>query len=241
MEAWRVPRSAPRSKPLFFASPAAFRRWLDKNHASATELLVGFHKVGSGKPSMTWSESVDEALCYGWIDGVRRSLGADAYTIRFTPRRPTSIWSAINVAKVAELSRQGRMRPAGQRAFDLRTPERTGVYSFERLAAAVLSPAQEAELRANRRAAAFFDAQAPWYRRTAIHWVTSAKQEATRARRLAQLIAESAAARRIGPLNRPVARPTRESSGERREVPGRPSARGGAGSGRRRARGRPPR
>ena len=188
-------------RPRFFATPAKFRAWLDKNHARRTELLVGFYKVGSGKPSMTWSESVDEALCYGWIDGVRRSLGPDAYTIRFTPRRPGSLWSAINVAKVAELSRLGKMQPNGERAFAARTPESTGVYSFERGTAA-LTPSQEKRLRLNKKAAAFFDGQPPGYRRIAIHWVTSAKREDTRERRFAQLIADSAAGRRIALVRR---------------------------------------
>ncbi len=133
----------------------------------------------------------------------RRSLGEHAYTIRFTPRKPTSIWSAVNVARVAELNRQGRMAPAGLRAFAARTPERTGVYSFERSEAAKFTPEQEIRLRKNAKAARFFDAQAPWYRRTAIHWVISAKREETRERRLAQLIADSAAGKTIGPLTRP--------------------------------------
>jgi uncharacterized protein YdeI (YjbR/CyaY-like superfamily) len=195
------------TKPRFFATPGAFRAWLEANHASATELLVGFYKTSTDKPSMTWPESVDEALCFGWIDGKRQSAGPTAYTIRFTPRRPKSIWSAINVAKVAALTSAGKMRPAGTRAFAERTAARTGVYSFERAEAAVLSPEQNAKLRANARAAAFFDAQAPWYRRTSIHWVISAKQGATRERRLATLIADSAAGRHIPPLIRPGAKP----------------------------------
>ena len=189
-------------KPRFFATPAAFRAWLQRHHATSKELLVGFWKKGSGKPSITWPESVDEALCFGWIDGVRHSLGADAYTIRFTPRRPTSIWSAVNVARVAELEKLGKMRAAGRRAFAARTPERTGLYSFERHAAAKLTAAEEARLRADARAVAFFDAQPPWYRRTTIHWVVSAKREDTRAKRLGQLIADSAAGLRIKALRR---------------------------------------
>src|SRR5262245_62058630 len=118
-------------KPTFFATPARFRAWLERHHLTASELLVGFYKTNSGKASITWPQSVDEALCFGWIDGVRKSLGPHAYTIRFTPRRPRSIWSAINVEKVAQLTKLGKMRPAGQRAFALRTAERTGVYSFE--------------------------------------------------------------------------------------------------------------
>jgi uncharacterized protein YdeI (YjbR/CyaY-like superfamily) len=190
-------------KPTYFPTPADFRAWLEAHHATAEELLVGFHKKGSGRPCLTWPESVDEALCFGWIDGVRRSLGETSYTIRFTPRRPTSIWSAVNVAKIRKLTKEGRMRPAGERAFAKRTPERTGVYAFERHAAAKLSKEQEARLRANRKAAAFFDAQPPWYRRTATHWVVSAKRAETRERRLALLIEDCAAGRRIGPLARP--------------------------------------
>ena len=189
-------------KPLFFPTPADFRAWLEKNHAAKTELIVGFYKKGCGKPSITWPESVDEALCFGWIDGVRRSHGDDAYTIRFTPRKPTSIWSAINVAKVEDLTKRGRMRPAGLRAYAARTPERTGVYSFERLRAAKLSKEQERRLRANRKAAAFFEAQPPGYRAVVAHWVTSAKKPETRDRRLSQLIADSAAGRRIRHLAR---------------------------------------
>src|SRR5262249_32942816 len=176
-------------EPLFFATPAKFRAWLERHHAVRTELVVGFYKRDSGKQSITWPESVDEALCFGWIDGVRRSVGSDAYTIRFTPRKASSIWSAINVGKVAELTKQGKMREAGLRAFAARTAAKTGVYSFERKEAAKLSAAQEKTLRANRRAAAFFDAQPPWYQRTATHWVISAKREETRERRLRQLIA----------------------------------------------------
>ena len=187
-------------KPRYFATAAAFRAWLEANHATKSELLVGFHKTSTGTPCMTWPQSVDAALCFGWIDGVRRSLGAAAYTIRFTPRKPTSIWSAINVAKVAALREAGLMRPAGEAAFAKRTAARTGVYSFERKEAATLSPAQAAQLAANPEAAAWFAGQAPWYRRTAIHWVISAKQEATRERRLAELIRDCAAGRRIKPL-----------------------------------------
>lgn len=187
-------------KPKYFATPEAWRAWLEANHATASELLVGFYKIATGKPSITWPQSVDEALCFGWIDGKRQSLGERAYTIRFTPRKPTSMWSAINVAKVAELRAAGKMRPAGEAAFAKRTAANTGVYSFERAEVARLSPAQTAQLAANARAHAWFTAQAPWYQRTAIHWVVSAKQEATRERRLAQLIRDSAAGQRIKPL-----------------------------------------
>jgi uncharacterized protein YdeI (YjbR/CyaY-like superfamily) len=184
----------------FFATPLAFRDWLESHHKSETEAWVGFHKRGTGKASITWSESVDVALCFGWIDGVRRSLGEEAYMIRFTPRKPSSTWSAINVAKVAALVEEGKMTAAGLEAFKSRTAAKTGTYSYERNKAAKLPRAYEEALRANRRAAAFFDAQAPWYRRTATHWVISAKREETRERRLAQLIADSAKGLEIPPL-----------------------------------------
>ena len=195
-----MPRSTTTpAKPAFFPTPAAFRAWLEKHHASASELLVGFYKRDSGRPSITWPESVDEALCFGWIDGIRRSLGPEAYSIRFTPRKATSIWSRINVDNVERLTKARRMRPAGLRAYALRTDAKTGVYSFERYEAAKLTKTEEKALCANRKAAAFFDRQPPWYHRVTIHWVTSAKREDTRARRLATLIAKCAAGQRIGP------------------------------------------
>ena len=199
-------------KPTYFETPADFRAWFQRHHAKHAELLVGFRKKGTGRPSITWPESVDEALCFGWIDGVRRSIDDEAYTIRFTPRRPTSIWSAVNVARVAELQREGRMMPAGLRAFAARTPERTGVYSFERHQAAKLSRADAARFREHARAFAFFQARPPWYRRTALHWVVSAKREETRQRRLDQLIADSAAGRSIAPLRRLARKPTFRAS-----------------------------
>ena len=178
-----------------------FRAWLEENHETATDLEVVFFKKGSGKPSMTWSESVDEALCFGWIDGVRRSRDDESYTIRFTPRRPGSNWSKINVEKVAKLKEAGLMRPAGLAAFEKRTDAKTGVYSFEREDAA-LSPEYEARMRANEAATEYFASRPPWYRRTAIHLVMSAKREETRERRLEQLIEESAAGRDIKQLRR---------------------------------------
>ncbi len=189
-------------RPRFFDQPEAFRAWLEANHEREPELLVGFYKRGSGKPSLTWPQSVDEALSFGWIDGVRRSIDETAYSIRFTPRRAKSIWSAVNVARVGALIEQGRMRPAGLAAFTLRTTARTGVYSFERDAEAKLTAAEERALRADRRAAAYFDAQAHWYRRAALHWVVSAKRDVTRASRLATLVACSAAQRPIKHLDR---------------------------------------
>lgn len=185
--------------PTFFATPAELRKWFERHHASEKELLVGYYKVGSGKPSITWPESVDEALCFGWIDGVRRSLGEEAYCIRFTPRKTTSIWSKINVDRVKALKKEGRMTAAGLKAFAARKDGTDG-YSFERIKEAALSAADERKLRANKKAAAYFDAQAPWYRRTALHWVTSAKKEETRARRLEQLIAACAEGRPVPPL-----------------------------------------
>ena len=190
-------------KPVFFATPEQFGGWLEEHHETATELLVGFHKKGSGKPSITWPESVEQALRFGWIDGVRRGLDAESYTNRFTPRRPTSNWSAVNVAKVEELKQRGLMAPAGLRAYEARTPERTGVYSFERAQGAVLPPDFEERLRANAAAADWFGGRPPGYRKTAIHWVISAKKEETRMRRLQQLIDCSAEGRTVPPLTRP--------------------------------------
>jgi uncharacterized protein YdeI (YjbR/CyaY-like superfamily) len=188
------------AETVFFASPAEFRAWLEKHHGSETELLVGFHKKGSGRPSMTWSESVDQALCFGWIDGIRRSLGEDSYTIRFTPRKPRSTWSKVNVAKVEQLESDGLMRPAGRKAFEARSEDNTGIYAFERARPAELPP--EYEERFTPAAREFFEAQPPGYRRTATHWVVSAKKEETRERRLATLIEDSAAGRRLTHLTR---------------------------------------
>jgi uncharacterized protein YdeI (YjbR/CyaY-like superfamily) len=189
-------------KPLFFATPEQFGAWLEEHHETASELWVGFYKKATGKPSITWEESVEQALRFGWIDGVRRGLGDDSYTIRFTPRKPTSNWSAVNVAKVEELKQRGLMAPAGLRAYEARSPERTGVYSFERRAAAVLPPDFERRLRANAAAAEWFEGRPPGYRNTAIHWVISAKREDTRVRRLQQLIDCSAEGRTVPPLTR---------------------------------------
>src|SRR5215213_8002692 len=161
-------------EPIYFESPAEFRAWLEAHHETATELLVGFHKKGTGRPSLTWSQSVDQALCFGWIDNVRRSLGDDAYTIRFTPRKPNSTWSNINVAKVAELTAAGLMRPAGIAAFERRRADRTGTYSFEGNASE-LTPAEIEEFRRHEAAWRWFEQQPPGYRRTAGHWVASAK------------------------------------------------------------------
>jgi len=189
-------------KPIFFGSPQEFYDWLEEHHESADEVYVGFHKTHTGKRAMTWSESVDQALCFGWIDGRSNSIDEDRYMQRFTPRRPGSNWSKINVEKVAKLIEDGRMRPAGLAAFERRTDDKTGVYSFER-GNRELPSEYEARLRANEAAADYFDSRPPWYRRTAIHLVMSAKREETRERRLRQLIEDSAAGRDIKQLRRP--------------------------------------
>jgi uncharacterized protein YdeI (YjbR/CyaY-like superfamily) len=187
-------------EPCYFATPEEFRAWLEKHHSTAAEVVVGFHKKSTGRPSMTWTESVREALCFGWIDGIRRSLGAESYTIRFTPRKPGSNWSSRNVRHVEELIREGRMTPAGLAAYEARRPERTGVYAFEQRHSARLAREQEKRLRADAKAWEYFQAQPPSYRQTAIYWVVSAKREETRERRLAKLIEASAAERRLAQL-----------------------------------------
>ena len=182
-------------KPTFFDSAAAFRAWLAKHHGSETELLVGFRKKADGR-GITYPEALDEALAYGWIDGVRRSLGEEGYTIRFTPRRPGSIWSQVNIRHVERLIKDGRMQPPGLRAFEGRDEQKARQYSYER-ETAKFDRALEKKLRANRKAAAFFDAQPPGYRKITAFWVMEAKKEETRARRMAELIETSAAGRRI--------------------------------------------
>jgi len=193
-------------EPRFFATSDEFRAWLEEHHATASAVLVGFHKKGTGRPTMTWPESVREALCFAWIDGIRRSLGDESYTIRFTPRKPRSNWSSLNVRHVEELMREGRMTPAGHAAYDARAPERTGVYAFEQRHSARLERAQEERFRADAKAWEFFQGQPPSYRQTAIYWVVSAKREETRERRLAQLIEDSAAGRRLAQLTPPARR-----------------------------------
>lgn len=188
---------------LFFSTADQFRTWLERNHASEAELFVGFYKKGSGKPSLTWPESVDVALSYGWIDGVRNAIDEISYRIRFTPRNPTSTWSAINVKRVAELTQLGLMRPAGIRAFEVRKADKTGIYAYEQRKSAKLPPAYKKKFRANNKAWAFFQSQPPWYQRTATYRVISAKQEATREKRLAQLIKDSEAGLSIKELRRP--------------------------------------
>ena len=190
-------------EPTFFATPEDFRAWLEAHHDEARELWVGFHKKGTGRPSMTWPQSVDEALCFGWIDGVRKSLGDESYMIRFTPRKARSTWSAVNIKRAQELAAEGRMRPAGLQAFEARTDDRSAIYSYEQRHAAALEPEQEREFRANAQAWAWFQSRPPWYRRTAIWWVVSAKREETRRRRLRTLIDDSAQGRTIRQLTPP--------------------------------------
>lgn len=186
----------------FFPNPAAFRRWLAAHHDTTAELWVGYHRKATGKPSMTWPESVAEALCYGWIDGIRRKLDDTRYRIRFTPRRPRSIWSAVNVQMARELIAAGRMQPAGLAAFQAADPERTAIYSYER-ARARFSSGQQARFRSDAAAWRWFQAQPPGYRKQVTAWVTSAKREETRDRRLSQLIACCRAGKRIPALTRP--------------------------------------
>jgi len=187
----------PSTRPRFFATREQFRDWLEQHHASAPELLVGFYKRGSGRPSLTWPESVDQALCFGWIDGVRRRIDDERYSIRFTPRRPSSLWSTVNINRVAELDAEGLMRPAGRAAFARRADDRSNRYSYEQRQAAALDPQELDTLKADAAAWTFFASQAPWYRRTVIHRVITAKRPETRQRRLAQLIAACAAGKRI--------------------------------------------
>jgi uncharacterized protein YdeI (YjbR/CyaY-like superfamily) len=189
-------------KPRFFATPSGFRSWLERNHDKADELWVGFYKKGSRKPSITWPEAVDEALCFGWIDGVRKRIDDDSYANRFTPRRARSTWSAANAKRMEELIAAGRMRPAGLRAFERRAPERTGVYSYENRKAARLAPTELRQFRDSQRAWRFFQAQPAWYRSTSVWWVVSAKREETRRRRLSTLIEDSAEGRLVAPLRR---------------------------------------
>ncbi len=187
-------------KPRFFPTPADFRAWLEKHHADTPELWVGFYKRGCGKPSITWPESVDEALCFGWIDGLRKSLGDDSYVIRFTPRRPGSNWSAVNLKRAAELVAAGRMDPAGLKEYEQRKKSR--VYSYEDRNSAKFDPAEERQFRANKKAWAFFQAQPPWYQRVTTYRAISAKKPETRSRRLKELIDASARGKSIHPMLR---------------------------------------
>ena len=192
-------------KPIFFAAPEELRAWLEEHHEHATELYVGYHKKHTGIPSLVWSEAVDEALCFGWIDGVVRRIDDKRHAQRFTPRKPSSTWSAINIAKVAQLRAEGRMRPAGEAAFARRREDRSAIYSYEQREHPQLEPEQEVQFRANPAAWTFFAQAPPSYRKVALYWVISAKKPETRARRLATLIEDSAAGRRLKQLTRPPA------------------------------------
>jgi len=183
--------------PRFFRDAASFRAWLDVHSATASELLVGFHKVGSGEPGLSWPESVEEALCAGWIDGVRKRIDERTYSIRFTPRKPTSIWSAVNITKVEQLRAQGRMTPAGERAFAARSEARSVVYAYEQPATAELSAAELEAFQRNQAAWRFFEATPPSYRKVVLHWVCTAKRAETRVSRLAKLVEACAAGLRL--------------------------------------------
>jgi uncharacterized protein YdeI (YjbR/CyaY-like superfamily) len=188
-------------KVTFFESASALRGWFETNHGSCSELWIGFHRIGSRKPTVTYEEAVEQALCFGWIDGIKKSVNAHSYTHRFTPRKPTSRWSAINQERVRRLIAAGSMEATGLRAFQ-NADVSSRSYSYEQRTSAQLSRAQQNRFRTNKRAWAFFQSQPPWYRRTASWWVVSAKKEETREKRLSALIAHSLAEKTIPPLTR---------------------------------------
>jgi uncharacterized protein YdeI (YjbR/CyaY-like superfamily) len=177
-------------KPTFFSKQSGFRKWLEKNHKKKTELVVGFYKVGSGKPSMTWSQSVDEALCFGWIDGIRKSIDNNSYSIRFTPRKAGSIWSAVNIKKVEALTKQGLMKPEGLAAFEKKKENKSRIYTYEN-EPVKLSPTFEKKFKTNKKAWSFFVSSSPYYQKLGVHWVMAAKQEKTKINRLEKLIKKS--------------------------------------------------
>jgi uncharacterized protein YdeI (YjbR/CyaY-like superfamily) len=185
---------------VFFPKQSDFRKWLEKNHESEKELLVGFYKVNCGKPSITWSQSVDEALCFGWIDGIRKSVDKDSYCIRFSPRKVKSIWSAINIKKVEELTKKDLMRPAGLAIFNKREENKSRIYSFENRPKK-FNRVFENKFKADKKAWSQFLSMTPSYQKTAIFWVMSAKQEATRQKRLDMLIKDSKEGQKIKPLS----------------------------------------
>ena len=185
------------SEPVFFESAAEFRAWLEVHAATASELIVGFHAVASGRPSLRWSDAVDEALCFGWIDGIVRRIDTNSYTRRFTPRKPGSTWSKVNLAKVERLRAEGRMTAAGEAAYAQRTAERSGIYAYEQPDHAELSAAELRDFKRQRAACAYCEATPPSYRKVILHWITSAKRPATRATRLATLVAACAEGRRL--------------------------------------------
>ena len=190
--------------PTYFRTAAEFRAWLKEHHATESELWVGLYKNGMGRPSITWSEAVDEALCYGWVDSIRRGVDAESYMNRFTPRKPTSNWSEVNIRRVEELTRQGRMRAPGRKAFEARQPREAGTFSYEQRHEIQLPPELERRFRSRKKAWEWFQDESPAYRSMALYWVMSAKRHETRARRLETLIANSANGTRIAPLRRPT-------------------------------------
>ena len=191
-----ITNSTGKQSVTFFKTQDDFRNWLERYHEKETELIVGFYKVGSGKPSMSWSQSVDQALCFGWIDGVRRSIDAESYCIRFTPRRSTSNWSAINISKIEELTKAGLMKPAGLEAFSLRKENKSAIYSYEN-DTEISDSGLEAQFRENEKAWDFFIKQPPSYRKAVIRWIVSAIQEKTRQSRLEKTIRASAEQKRV--------------------------------------------
>lgn len=195
----QVTNTMPETK--FFTNQQKFRQWLEKHYDTATELWVGFYKITSKNKGMTYHQAVEEALCFGWIDGIRKSLDAESYTNRFTPRKPRSNWSNINVKHIERLTKEGRMHPAGLKAYEARDDKRTGIYSFEN-EPKKLPPAYEKKFKANKAAWKFYESQPAGYKRITVHWVTSAKQEATREKRLAELIRDSQNGERIKLLRR---------------------------------------
>jgi uncharacterized protein YdeI (YjbR/CyaY-like superfamily) len=199
----RRPATAPAAgRPRFFATAAAFRAWLGRHHGTESVLLVGFHRVATGKGTLTYPQALDQALCFGWIDGLRRGLDADSYSIRFTPRRPGSIWSQVNLRHVERLEREGRMAAAGRAVFAARDPKRTLLYSFE-VRRNLLDGRFAKRLAADAKASAHFEAMPPSYQRPALHWIMSAKQEATRERRFATLLECSRRGVKVPPLDYP--------------------------------------
>jgi uncharacterized protein YdeI (YjbR/CyaY-like superfamily) len=192
-------------KIQFFKTPAEFRKCLTTHHAKAEELMVGFYKTKSGKKSITWPEAVDEALCFGWIDGIRRSIDETSYQIRFTPRKARSTWSSINIKRVDELMKLGKMQPSGIKAFEKRDEKRSGIYAYEQRGQELPKIYMD-RFKENKKAWKFFSGQAPWYQRTATWWVISAKREETKLKRLGKLISDSANEKRIDQLTRPDAR-----------------------------------
>lgn len=200
--------------PIFFAGAAEFRAWLDEHHATERELLVGFHRKATGRPTMTWPESVAEALCVGWIDGVRRRVDEERYTIRFTPRKPKSTWSTINIRMMEKLLAEGRVNDAGRAAFARRLEARSGIYTYEQRPDTIAFDAEALrELRRNRKAWQWLETRPPGYRRLVTGWVMQAKKPETRAKRLATLIAHSARGEPVPQYARPTAKGTRPKPG----------------------------